>query len=225
MPRRLLAAAVAGALAVTGLAACRDQPTVAAYVGSAQLTNAQVEQMLGEFDADAPDGAGAERTELVSDFVIREVSRRVAEEHHINVPAVDPAGLANVATGMHAKLGSAAALEAGAIAAYRAVFRLGTPQAPSEAEKREIFGAMVKAKLATPDQYEQFQNGFDTPQVEAALGLRPVLRDALRRYRVTVNPRYQPVGLPVLFVNYQGQTITLLYVPTLDAPSAVVDAS
>lgn len=225
MPRRLLAAAVAGTLAVTGLAGCRDQPTVAAYVGSAQLTNAQVEQMLGDFDPDAPGGAGADRTELVSDFVVREVSRRLAEEHHINVPAVDPDILSNVATSMHAKLGSAVALEAEAATAYTAISGLGTPQAPTDADKREIFKALVAAGLATADQFDQYQSGLDAPQVRSALGMRPVLRDAVHRYQVTVNPRYQPVGLPVLFVPVRGQNVPLLYVPILDAPSAVVDAS
>ena len=53
MPRRrLLAVAIAGALALPALVACRDLPSVAAYVGSAQLTNAQVQRMVDEFPAD-----------------------------------------------------------------------------------------------------------------------------------------------------------------------------
>jgi len=224
MPRRLLAAAVAGTLAVTGLAACRDQPTVAAYVGSVRLTNAQVEQMLGDFAADAPDGPGGDRAKMVSDFVVREVSHRLAQEHGITVPAVDPALLTDVATEMHAKPGSATTLEAESITAYGAIAGLGTPQAPTDADKREIFDALVAAHLATADQYDQYQNGLDAPQVRAALGMRPVLRDALHRYQVSVNPRYQPVGLPVLFVPVQGQNVPLLFVPLLDAPPAVVDA-
>src|SRR5437763_2722010 len=159
MPRRLLAAAVAGTLAVTGLAACRDQPAVAAYVGSVRLTNAQVEQMLGDFAADAPDGPGGDRAKMVSDFVVREVSRRLAQEHGITVPAVDPALLTDVATEMHAKPGSATTLEAESITAYGAIAGLGTPQAPTDADKREIFDALVVAHLATADQYDQYQNG------------------------------------------------------------------
>ena len=155
---------------------------------------------------------------------VREVSHRLAQEHGITVPAVDPALLTDVATEMHAKPGSATTLEAESITAYGAIAGLGTPQAPTDADKREIFDALVAAHLATADQYDQYQNGLDAPQVRAALGMRPVLRDALHRYQVSVNPRYQPVGLPVLFVPVQGQNVPLLFVPLLDAPPAVVDA-
>src|SRR2546421_8273941 len=91
MPRRrLLAVAVAGVLALPGLAACRDLPAVAAYVGSAQLTNAQVEKMVAEFPADRREtDTGDLRRGIVSLFVVRELSHRLAQQNGITLPPVE----------------------------------------------------------------------------------------------------------------------------------------
>src|SRR2546429_5591092 len=91
MPRRrLLAVAVAGVLALPALAACRDLPSVAAYVGDAQLTNAQVDTMVEEFsDQVRETKSGQLRRVVVSLFVTRELAQRLARENGITVPPVD----------------------------------------------------------------------------------------------------------------------------------------
>src|SRR6266545_1772312 len=163
MPRRLLAVAISGALALTGLAACRDLPTVAAYVGSAQLTNAEVESMVKEFPQE------------------------------VRVQAEADAALASIA-------------------------KVGTPQPPTDADKREIFASLVDQDVVRADEYEAVKNQIDSPQLRAALGLRPVMKDALHRYGVSVNPRYQPLSLPVQFSI--GQVTTQVAV-SLEPPTAM----
>src|SRR2546426_9821622 len=117
MPRRLLAVALAGTVAVSGLAACRDQPTVAAYVGSAQLTNAEVEKIVAEFPASIRDAhAGEIRQLVVSAFVTRQVATRIAQDRKLAIPPTDPGVFESEATqiGISAT-GGFFQLEAGAV--------------------------------------------------------------------------------------------------------------
>jgi hypothetical protein len=219
MPRRrLLAVAIAGALALPALAACRDLPSVAAYVGSAQLTNAQVEKIVQEFpEATRNRATGKIRDVVVSTFVMREVATRIAADRGIAVPAPDLAQYLDEATHFGVPPdGGYVRLRAEAGAALEAIAQLGGPQAPTDADKHEVYDAAVAAGEVPPGQYEQFKDRIDSPQLRAALGLRPLLRDGLHRYQVVVNPRYQPIGLSL------GE----LTVPLEStAPPAVVDRS
>jgi len=213
MPRRLLAAAVAGALAGTGLAGCREVPTVAAYVGGAQLTNAQVENMLNQFEADVRSSKAADIREIiVRDFVLNQLSRQLAKEHGITIPATD--------TGQPAPL-AAVRLEADEQAAFNAIQHLGTPQPPSEADRREVWESLVAQQKVDPGDYNADHDRIDSPELQQALGLRVVLKDALNRYQVSVNPRYQPLALPVPLT--VGGTGAVVFLPLDTAPSAVVD--
>jgi hypothetical protein len=225
MPRRLLAVAVAGALALAGLAACRDSPSVAAYVGSAQLTNKQVEQMVAEFPTATREKAAPQIRQLVvSNFVARELSRLLAAEHNITVPPADVTPYQQAAgnAGVNPN-GAFVTLQAEADAGMRAIAQLGTPQAPTDADKREVFTALVDENIVQPGQYDQVKDQIDSPEMRAALGLRPVLQDARKKYQTSVNPRYQPVGVPVRFTLAQGQ-VTAQVVVSLQPSPAVSDA-
>jgi hypothetical protein len=229
MPRRrLLAVAIAGALALPALAACRDLPSVAAYVDSAQLTNAQVQKMVDEFPADRRETkSGALRRGVVSLFVTRELSLRLAEKNGITVPPIDPRAVAAIADedGVSPQ-SQVAQLDAEATNAERAIVRLGTPQAPTEADKREVFAYLVLNQQVGPNQYEQVKNKIDSPDMQQALGLRQVMRDALHEYQVTVNPRYGPLAIRVPFTLVGGNVSTFVLLSLEStAPPAVVDRS
>jgi hypothetical protein len=223
MPRRrLLAVAVAGLLALPALAACRDQPTVAAYVGATQLTNTQVEDIVATFpEATRQRVAGTVRTLVVSYFVSREIGHQIAREHSVTVPAADPAERRGRAELLGVPPdGDFIRLEGEAWAALRSVAAVVTPQAPTDADKHEIYDALVADRRVPPDQYDAYQNQLDAPETRAALGLRPVVRDALTRYHTSINPRYQPLYLRV----FLGQTDAMLLVPvTPTGPPAVLD--
>ena len=226
MPRRLLAVAVAGVLAIPALAACRDLPSVAAYVGDAQLTNAQVDTMVEEFsDQVRETKTGQLRRVVVSLFVTRELAQRLARENGITVPSVDAAQVASIAEDAGLKPGSPAArLDAEEQVAMKAIARLGTPQVPAEADKREVFRALVLDRAVDASRYEAVKSELDSPELRQALGLRTVLRDAVHRYQVTVNPRYEPLGVPIPFTLEGGQvTTSILLSLESTAPPAVVD--
>jgi hypothetical protein len=219
--RRLLAVLVAGALAVPGLAACRDQPTVAAYVEAARLTTDEVEQMVNEFQADVrAKNAGDIRQFVVSAFVAREVAGKLAKQHGLTVTQPAPDQLAGMAQQFGLAPDSAfVKLDAQAEAALAAIQPLGQPQAPTEADKLETFNQLLKENAVRPGSYEAVKSQIDSPQMRAALGLRPVLADAVKRYQVSVNPRYQPVGIPVSFTLAGGQVNASVSVPL--APAGV----
>ncbi len=222
--RRLLAVLVVGALAVPGLAACRDQPTVAAYVDTARLTNAEVEKMVAEFNADLrASRSGDIRQFVVSAFVAREVANRLAKEHGITVPAPDPNELSSTArqVGLAPDSGFVK-LNAEAGAALAAIEPLGQPQAPTDADKLEAFNQLVRDNVVRAGSFEAVKAQIDSPQMRAALGVRPVLADAIKRYQVNVNPRYQPLGIPVTFTLAGGQVSASVVVPLTPAGAPAV---
>ncbi|OLB74508.1 MAG: hypothetical protein AUI14_23280 [Actinobacteria bacterium 13_2_20CM_2_71_6] len=226
MPRRrLLAVAVAGALALSGLAACRDQPAVAAYVGSVQLTNADVEKVAAEFPEETRARAmGAIRQFVVSSFVIGELSRQLAREHGITVPPVDVAPFADEAARDAVPAnGGFIRLLAEAEIALRTIQPLGKAQAPTEADKREVFAALVNDRKVSPDQYNDVKDQIDSASMRVAFGLRPLLRDSLSKYQVTVNPRYQPLSLDIPFTVGNVQSRIALSLEPAGRKPAVVD--
>ncbi len=223
MSRRLLAVVVTGALALVGVSACRDLPTVAAYVGDARLTNAQVERMVHEFpEATRERSSGQIRQIAVSDFVAVELSRRIATEHGITIPTGDVSNYQNDLVPVNSAF---IRLQADADAALQALQPLGSPQQPTEAEQREVYETVkeqAEAQGAQIAPFDQVKDLLDSPQMRTALAVRPLLRDALKKYDVVVNPRYQPVGVSVPFT--LGQVSTKVVVPLVtNAPQAVTD--
>jgi hypothetical protein len=229
MPRRrLLAVVVAGVLALPALAACRDLPSVAAYVGSARLTNAQVDKMVAEFpDEIRQTRTGQLRRILVSLFVTRELSQRLAQENGISVPGADAQALSNSATDTGLKPDSLTVrLDTEETLAFQAIARIGSPQVPTEADKREVFQALVDQRQISGDRYDDVKAQLDSPELRQALGLRSAIRDALHKYEVTVNPRYEPLGIPIPFTLAGGQVSTSVLLSLRStAPPAVVDRS
>lgn len=232
MSRRLLAvasAALAGGLVLAGLTACRDEPTVAAYVEDAQLTNAQVEKIVQEFPADLQQRVGGQiRQAVVSAFVVREVGQRITAEHGGSVPAPDLSQYQDEAAQLKIPAtGGFVQIQAAAEAAMRAIQPLGTPQQLTDVDQHEVYAAVQAALREKGEEirpFDQVKNLLDSPDLRAALAVRPLLRDALKKYAVVVNPRYQPVGIPVPFTIAQVQTEVVVPL-NAGGPPAVVDVS
>jgi hypothetical protein len=109
-------------------------------------------------------------------------------------------------------------------AAGNAIKELSKPQAPTDPDKREVYQDLVQRQIVGPDQYEQVKDKIDSPEMRQALGLRAVLRDALHKYQVTVNPRYEPLGVFVPFTVGGVSTFVMLSLEST-APPAVADRS
>jgi hypothetical protein len=231
MPRRLLAVALAGALALTGLTACRDQPTAAAYVGDAQLSNADVEKAVDQFPAVVRDDhAGIIRQNVVSAFVTREVATHLAKDRKLAVPAADTGVYQDEAA--FYKVSPSIdyyRLSAERDAAVAAVSGLGTPQAPTDDLLRNMYAQLVQSG-SIPASIPIGQVQLDTPDLRAVLGLRAVLEGGVKNDKVTVNPRYHPLaitfGLTLGISPVTGRPMRILLSIPLDvnASPAVVDA-
>ncbi len=229
MPRRLLAVALAGALALTGLTACQEQPTVAAYVGDVRLTNADVEKAVSEFPAATRDThAGDIRQLVVSAFVTREVATKIAKDRQLTLEPADPAVYQRDAARLGiSPTGGFIRLEAEATAAMKSIAALSRSHPPTDEDQRAVFAELVKAGVIPPGTpYGEVKAQLDSPELRAALGLRPVLADAVHADGVMVNPRYRPLSIYVPFTLANGQVQSDLSIP-LDgkASPAVVDAS
>lgn len=234
MPRRPFAVVLAGVLALTGLAACRDQPTVAAYVGSVQFTNADVERMVDEFN-DTVKGvdhragvAGLVRQTAVRDFVISEVATRIANERGLPPRPADPNAHQDEIENYGIKTsGAFIQLQERTDAAMATISPAGQPQAPTEADQREVYTQLVSSGVLRQGvTFDQIKPELDTPDMRAALGLRKVLADGIAKYGVTVNPRYRPLGIPFSFTLNNGQVQSQLVIPLdPDTHPAVIDAT
>jgi hypothetical protein len=216
-PRRLLpvAVAVAGLVALGALAGCRVEPGTAAYVGTTRYTNADVDRLFTEFTVDMREKySGQIRQFIVRNLVDRDLSRRVAADHRISVPAADLTQLATFA--QQNKLpprGQVVRLVAEASTAMDAISPLATPQAPTDADKREVFGQLVAQGQAQPSDWGQAQGALDSNEMRQALGLRTILAKAAKQYHVTVNPQYRPIGIPLQFSIAGGQILGEVLVP------------
>ena len=232
MPRRLLAATIAGVFALAGASACREQPTVAAYVGDVQLSNAQVERIVDEFkDANFREQhAGDIREAVVSDFVLNEVGRRIATERNVPIQAPNLSQYQDMAQQDKVPLDSEfVRLVADADATMQALASISTPAAPTEADQREVYDSVLADAKAQGQgagfpSFDQVKAQIDSPDMRSAFAVRPLLRDGVKKYDVVVNPRYQPIGIDLPFSVGGVQTRVVIPLGS-SGPQAVTDTS
>jgi hypothetical protein len=224
---RLAAAAVASVLAVLlagGLAACRADPAVAAYVDGTRITEAQVDEtmaglrevLLGPTDPQAEPEAeavaqvdarlSALRDRVVEMLILTEAANRYAAQAQVEVAEADPAGLAP-AVGLAADHPYVAV-----VAAHRAVMdalrEQVEPVEPSEADQREVYDNLVVAGLTTAS-FEEVRQVLTGEVLGEVVALRDLLRQVVDAVDIQLNPRYQltyqiPVRLGEVEVNALG---------------------
>jgi hypothetical protein len=219
--RRLPALVALGLLgpAALGLAACRADPAVAAYVGEVRITEAEVDAVIAGLRAVAggpiePELA-AVRPRVVEMRVLTEVGRGYAEQAGLTVP--EPAR-DQVAASLGLPAGNAyAELVATFLAVMDALRGSVEPVPPTEADQREVYDHLVAGGLAVP--FEQVQVELGEQVLGEPVAMRNLLAEAVDRTTVHLNPRYLLVyRVPVPL----GNTQSWLDLPLGD--SAVVDS-
>jgi hypothetical protein len=232
--RRLAAVAVA-ALAVTGLSACRSAPDVAAYVGSAKITEARVGHLVDEAKSKRTAGTqvpAPSRQDVVDTLVGLDVLQDIAKQKGITPTAVPVDQLAQ-------SLGLAADSEYVAISVqYRgllgAVSSGAKPATPTEADLRDVFNRLTAAGGNPNGQtFEQFAGSIsaqDQQTLQQNIGLRNELEPQIAKLNTVVNPKYSAPQLPLVSLqDAQGKNVPLVVVSfappkSSDAPT-VVDVS
>jgi hypothetical protein len=232
--RRLAAVAVA-ALAVTGLSACRAAPDVAAYVGSAKITEARVGHLVDEAKSKRAAGTQAApvtRQNVVDTLVGLDVMQEIAKQKGITPTAVPVDQLAQ-------SLGLAADSEFVALSVrYRgllsAVSSGAKPAAPTEADLRDVYNRLTAAGGNPNGQtFQQFAGSIsaqDQQTLQQNIGLRNELAPQIAKLNTVVNPKYTAPQLPLVSLqDAQGKDVPLVVVSFAPAESknasTVVDVS
>jgi len=222
-----------GLLALVGvltLAGCAHSPSQALRVGDVTVDNTQVETMAAPFAqalsanaAGVTDPVAKVRQSVVQLTIFKEVAQRYAQEKGVTPAAPDYAGVAQSlgvgADDPYARLNA----EAGAL--LTALRDNTTGRTPTDAEVQDVYSRYLEvAGEGAASLDEVRQELLTLPEYGQALALRDALTDAIGRYGVTVNPRYQPLQFPLLVVA-NGQ-LTLVSLPLGDqGTGAVVSAS
>jgi hypothetical protein len=249
MPRRLFAAAAAGALAITALAGCRSDPSVAAYVGGTQITESQVDKVIADArqhanddnrsaspaaqpaDADPTAQSTAEvvpsRVDVVGLLVTDAVIRQVLSQQGLKPQPVD-AG--QIAQAMRVPASSSyAATLADTWSGLTALLNAADPNfQPSDADLRPAYDNAVAAGVAPANDFNAVKPTLLQVQGLAQyIAVRADLVKAESKARITVNPRYAPLAFPIETLQTQtGETFVAVSVPlgkTSNASPAVVD--
>ncbi|MCM0676974.1 hypothetical protein NCC78_20115 [Micromonospora phytophila] len=241
--RRLIAAASVAALGVLSLGACgKSAPDVAAYVGDTTYSMSRVDaiysdaqETFGEAVRKEAAQAGASpspeqlrskvtRQDVVNLLVSIELGKRVAAAKKLQVPdQITPEQLQQQlqmpATAEYAKLW-------GEWADISQV--LGQQLPPGELSDDAVM-AVYQALAKTG----QIDSGLGVAQVRELFGdggfvrsgaaLSAALQDEAERVGTSVNPRFQPLGVPSVVGN--GQSLIFYSLPYIDADGPVTDIS
>ena len=223
--RRLASVAAVASLAVAGLSACRSEPSVAAYLGDSKITESRVTDVFDEM-RDAVEAAGPPaqgqpaappitRAEVARVLVSAEVLPVVAQQQGVTPPA--DLQLKSYAQALQVPESTEFirlfAQEDNYATALRQKAK-GAPT-PTEAQLHDVFDALVAA--GQQGTYEDFKAKFPAESVQvvaSAYAVQGQIEQVTDKMHVTVNPRYAPLGIPVLQI--QGQTGEIL--PVVEAP-------
>lgn len=219
---RLLAVVAAATLAVTGLSACRSDPSVAAYAAGQKHTVAEVDAIMNELrDLVRPDQFGEITNETVRILVIGDVARDYASKHNITIPAANLESFATQNQLPKEKRFTAEAAEFAA--ALQAVQQTAKPVAPSEADQRAVLAHAVDAQgQPVTDSFETVKQFLGQDAIGTQVGFRDLLAGAIKDANVAINPRYQVSAYQIQFDI--GQVRSFLEVPLVRA-APVVDES
>jgi hypothetical protein len=209
--RRLASLAVVVAIGMLALTGCRSAPAVAAYVGNQKITDKRVDEILADVEkklAAADQSAGQAsatataaptlppRTSIVSTLVLNTVCDRLAADRGTKFTTVD---INQVAQAEQLPVTSTYVAERTKLYSCLGGVETGATTAPTEAELREIYKRGTAAGAIPKDQtFEQIAPQLDGDQLRGALAAKHTLTDVVAKYKVTVNPRYRPLELPLL---------------------------
>ncbi|WP_203782252.1 hypothetical protein [Paractinoplanes rishiriensis] len=237
--RRLASVAVVASLAVAGLSACRSEPSVVAYLGDTKVTDARVQEVYDEVQEKfvAPPGAPAgqpvrvpiSRTDVAAALVSSQVLAQVAKERSVSLPA--DLQLAEYAGSLSLPENTEYVRLFAETDGYVRVLRekLQNAPEPSDEDLREVFDVLVATEqVNAAGTFEEFKSSLP-PQnkqlVQTAAAVRNEIVKAADAMDIRINPRYQPLGIPVLQFQTQNGEVRPLLTAKLgsDEAAPVVD--
>jgi hypothetical protein len=231
--RRLASIVVVASLTAGGLSACRSEPSVAAYLGdSGRITEERVQAVWDNAFAAVRDQAAAQpeasaapaklsitRGDVVRTLVSSDVLAEVAKRESVTLPAELPLGdyATQLRLPQEAEYVRLYAESDALLRELRTKAQAGAPE-PTDADLREVYDVLVSAKEIPADTtFEQFKTQLPAENrqlVKTATAVRNEVAEVTDTMKITVNPRYQPLGIPVLeFQTQDGALRPLVVVP------------
>jgi hypothetical protein len=220
MPRRLITAALAGALALGALTGCRfETANDAAFVGDTRYTQADVDRTIDAIKADGVDLGNIDltglRQEIIARSVFRDVAKRYAQEKGYPAPSVDYDSISQ-ATGLPPSdpyVRVVAEAEA-----YRSLLLDKVkPVQPSDADFHDAYELLLSQQVVSAGTEAQIKPQLQQPQLSQAIGsgvaLRNELTAAMTRYNASVNPKFLPIAYPLQQINVGTSQPVLVQLP------------
>jgi hypothetical protein len=226
--RRLASVAVVASLAVSGLSACRSAPNVAAYVGSAKITEDRVDRIFSDAKTKAVEPAagqratGLARQDIVSTLVGLDVLRAYAKEKGLTAAAL-PAD--NVAKSLSLKADAAyVAIFTEFEGLLQAISAKAPPAQITEADVRDIYQKLQAGGGLQGQTFEQFAGSLsqqDQQVLQQRISLRNELQPAAAKLDIDINPHYTS-GITLLSAaGADGKSVALVVVPLGKADDTV----
>ncbi|GIF19304.1 hypothetical protein BJ973_006349 [Actinoplanes tereljensis] len=225
--RRLASVAVVASLAVAGLSACRSAPSVAAYLGDVRITESRVQDVWDEAQDAVVEAAGPApaapvtmpitRTDVVRTLVSSDVLAKVAKQQSVSLPA--DLSYDEYATSLHVPATTEFVKLYAQADTYVRLLREGVknPPASTDADLREVYDVLSENGQVEGYSFDQFKQSLPDSNkqlVQTATAVRQEIAEITAPMNITVNPRYQPLGIPVLqFQTQNGAVRPLVSVP------------
>jgi hypothetical protein len=197
-PRRHVRTVIAlGAVALGGLAACRNEAGTAAYVGDTRITYDQVNAVA----TGAPSAGAARQIDCaapISSLTFIELANDYAAEQHLTLPIPTSADLTSAAQAFGVSADKAQTSQfvkvcATAIEDNNFLLAKVTAVSPTDAELQPGFLSAVAAGIIPDNQFEAYkQQIMQVNGVGEAFGLQRALATTAKKNTVVINPRFAP---------------------------------
>jgi hypothetical protein len=243
--RRLASTAIVAALAVSGLAACRSEPDVAAYVGGgATITEAEIdnvydqardkltaareqaqrqnEQAGASTEPAPPVQVPFKQQDILNTLLTVKILEKAAAAH--NVQAASEPTVAQVAqSSRYSPDWSYTELYTRTFQLRAALLPVVTPAQLTDAELRPVYDRLVQSGAGDATPYEQFKSQLSDTNKQAlqqSLGLRDEVLKIVADEDIRLNPRYGNQQLVLLSAQAGDKDV-----PLVEASFAGADGS
>lgn len=217
--RRLVALALAGLLALTGLAACQLSPGVAAQVGDTRITDERVDRIVAELraslspglesqlEAIEQGGGGASQRDLLTEqftaqiadlrsqvmtmLVLTEAGSRYAASEGLSVAPTPTSSAAEVL--QLSEDHPYVEVYADFVSVLNALGQAAEPGEPSEADQREVYEHLEFQGQPVDVPFEEVQPLLTVDLLGGPVGVRDLLATVIERAEVRVQPGYELV--------------------------------
>jgi hypothetical protein len=236
--RRLASVAVAAALTVGGLSACRSAPSVAAYLGTDEISVDQVQRIYDDAESKATaqppaEGASAPPAQLsvtmpdvVSAMITHRVVTAVARTRNVKLPADVPLQEIGASLGLRPDA-QYVRLYGESRLLLNELLQAAQPATPPDEDVQHVFEVFEATGQMKPGlTYPEFKSSVSPEALQTlgrALAVKKDVQAEADKLDLRINPRYGTPEIPVYVENGpDNKPLNLVSVELADADDATV---